>query len=187
MHYVVTLDGAQIADITGHRDAHTGTDRRRPAHLAGDGRQPGRADHARPGSDRVRRHPPAARLVRGHRPAHGRIDCPHRCQRHRLAPAADPAQASGITTIQVKWGDGAKYFIKTGKFHVYNRRRTYTVTVIAKDRAGNRTVLTRQVTIKAKPKPKPKKKRKKGKPAPKHVARRALWSTIGTPAVWSAR
>ena len=77
------------------------------------------------------------------------------------------SQSSGIKTVQVKWGDGAKPFIRNDRAsHVYKRRRTYTVTVIVKDRAGNRTVVTRKVKIsptggsgkKSKSKPKSKSK-----------------------------
>jgi hypothetical protein len=188
LHYVVTLDGAQIADTPA-------TGMRTPAPIADGGHtwqvtavnQVGLTTAARAATVFVDTHPPSVSfVVTGRRTvgstvhiAVGVTDSP---------PPLTPAQASGIKTIQVKWGDGAKYFITTGKFHVYKRRRTYTVTVIAKDRAGNRTVLTRQVTIKPKPKPKPKKKHKtKGKPVPKHLARQAIWSTVGTPALWSAR
>jgi hypothetical protein len=61
-----------------------------------------------------------------------------------------PSQASGIKSIQVKWGDGAKPFLKLRSArasHVFKRRRTYTLTVIVKDRAANRTVLTRKLKI----------------------------------------
>ena len=73
------------------------------------------------------------------------------------APVTKP-QASGINTVQVKWGDGAKYFIHHGKFHVYSRARTYLITVIVKDRAGNRTVVTRSIRIQPKQHRKAKKK-----------------------------
>ena len=57
-------------------------------------------------------------------------------------------QSSGIQSVQVKWGDGAKPLIKNDKAsHVYRRRRTYTVTVIVKDRASNKTVVTRKLKI----------------------------------------
>lgn len=57
------------------------------------------------------------------------------------------SQASGVKTVQIKWGDGATAFITHRASHVYKRRRTYTVTVIAIDRAGNRTVVTRKLKI----------------------------------------
>ncbi|MGB9184863.1 MAG: hypothetical protein WCB67_12425 [Solirubrobacteraceae bacterium] len=66
-------------------------------------------------------------------------------------PPGGPASAgSGVVSLQVKWGDGSQAFIKHAASHVYHRRRTYTITVIAMDRAGNRTVVTRKVKIKAK-------------------------------------
>jgi hypothetical protein len=85
------------------------------------------------------------------------------------------SQSSGIKSVQVKWGDGAKPFLKkTSATHVYKRRRSYVVTVIVKDRASNRTVVTRKLTIK--PKSRPKNKKGKGKPKAKkagtsHLAR----------------
>jgi hypothetical protein len=65
------------------------------------------------------------------------------------APAPlSKSQSSGIKAVQVKWGDGAKPFIRNDRAsHVYKRRRTYTITVIVKDRAGNRTVVTRKLKI----------------------------------------
>jgi len=87
------------------------------------------------------------------------------------------AAASGVATVQVKWGDGAKAFIPQAATiqqtatHAYRRRGTYGLTVIVKDRAGNRTVVTRELTIRPKPKPRPKRKAKpKPKPKPGHRA-----------------
>lgn len=57
------------------------------------------------------------------------------------------SQASGIKTVQIKWGDGSKAFIVQRASHVYKRRRTFVVTVIVFDKAGNRTVVTRRVKI----------------------------------------
>ncbi|MGH2867565.1 MAG: hypothetical protein ACRDNK_08360 [Solirubrobacteraceae bacterium] len=75
-------------------------------------------------------------------------------------PPGLPASAgSGVVSLQVKWGDGTKAFIKHAASHAYRRRRTFTVTVIAFDRAGNRTVITKRVKVT----PKPKRKHKKGK------------------------
>jgi hypothetical protein len=79
-----------------------------------------------------------------------------------------PSAASGVASVQLKWGDGAKYLITHthGKFHAYQRRGVYTVTVIVKDRAGNRTVVVQKLRITAKPKPKPKpKKHRRRNPA----------------------
>ncbi len=84
------------------------------------------------------------------------------------APNAGAA-ASGIATVQVKWGDGAKAFIQHTATHTYRRHGTYSLIVIVSDRAGNRTVVTRQLTIRTKPKPK-----RKTKPGHRtHKGRRA--------------
>ncbi|MGI8506793.1 MAG: hypothetical protein ACR2MK_08330 [Solirubrobacteraceae bacterium] len=75
-------------------------------------------------------------------------------------PGVSPSVASGVNSVQVKWGDGANYYITHGKFHFYSRRGTFVVTVIVKDRAGNRTIVTRKLKITPQPKPKPKGKAK---------------------------
>jgi hypothetical protein len=83
-----------------------------------------------------------------------------------LPPADEPgATASGVASVEVKWGDGSDYMISHGKFHAYRRPGRYTITVIVKDQAGNTTTLGRQFKIA--PKPKPKKRRSKGA-RPKH-------------------
>ncbi len=65
-------------------------------------------------------------------------------------PPGLPASAgSGVVSLQVKWGDGTRAFIRRAAGHVYHRRRTYAVTVIAFDRAGNRTVVTKKIKIPA--------------------------------------
>jgi hypothetical protein len=80
------------------------------------------------------------------------------------SPGAAPATASGIATAQLRWGDGTKVALgRKPVTHIYRRAGRYTVTVIVTDRAGNRTVITRELTIKPKPKPKPKPKKKKVK------------------------
>jgi hypothetical protein len=85
-----------------------------------------------------------------------------------LPPADEPgASASGVASVQVKWGDGSAYTISHGKFHAYRKPGRYTITVIVEDRAGNTTTLTRQLKIAPKPKPKPKKRRSKTA-KPKH-------------------
>jgi hypothetical protein len=65
------------------------------------------------------------------------------------APRGLPkSDASGIASAQVRWGDGSHSAITHTKSHVYQRKRTYTVTVIVKDRAGNETTVTRKLKIK---------------------------------------
>jgi hypothetical protein len=88
-----------------------------------------------------------------------------------VPPGQPPSVASGIKSVQVKWGDGANYFIRHGKFHAYKRRGRFTVTVIVKDRAGNKTIVTQVLKITPKPKPKPK---SKGKPHKHHSTRARL-------------
>jgi hypothetical protein len=75
-------------------------------------------------------------------------------------PAAPSTAASGLASTTVRWGDGTHAQIGHTARHTFKRARAYTVTVIVTDRAGNRTVVTRKLTIKPKPKPKPKKRSK---------------------------
>lgn len=79
-----------------------------------------------------------------------------------------PADASGIASVTIKWGDGTSYSITHGKFHVYKRAGRYLLSAIVTDQAGNTTTITRLVKIVPKPKPKPKRK-KKSKPTKKHA------------------
>jgi hypothetical protein len=60
------------------------------------------------------------------------------------------AQASGTKSVQVNWGDGSASTIKVGTHgssHVYERRRTYTVTVTVTDNAGNQTIRRSKLKI----------------------------------------
>jgi hypothetical protein len=57
------------------------------------------------------------------------------------------SEASGVEAVQINWGDGMKASITHRATHVYKRRRSYVVTVIVIDRAGNRTVVTRKLKI----------------------------------------
>lgn len=85
-------------------------------------------------------------------------------------PGAPSSAASGLASTVVRWGDGTRVQIGHTARHTFKRARTYTVTVTVTDRAGNRTVVTRRLTIKAKPKPKSKpKKTKKKKKAAHHA------------------
>ena len=78
-------------------------------------------------------------------------------------PGAASTVASGLASTDVRWGDGTRVRIGRTARHTFERPRTYTVTVTVTDRAGNRTVVTRKLTIRPKPKPKPKPKKKKKK------------------------
>ena len=95
-------------------------------------------------------------------------------------PGLPRSAASGVATVSVNWGDGTIARIRrTSASHVYTRTRRYTVTITATDRAGNRTVLKKSITIKHKPKHKPKHKQK-GKKGKRAAARRALLHVSGS-------
>ena len=95
----------------------------------------------------------------------------------RGLPAAD---ASGVSTVMVRWGDGSPQarIRRTTASHVYARVRTYTLRLTLTDRAGNTTVVTHKITIKPKPKPKHRKRRGKRKRA--HAARARAQLVIRT-------
>ncbi len=73
-------------------------------------------------------------------------------------PGLPRSDASGIASAQVSWGDGSHAAIKRTATHVYKRKGTYKLTVTVKDRAGNRTTVTRKLKIQLKPKAKAKTK-----------------------------
>jgi hypothetical protein len=78
------------------------------------------------------------------------------------APPPEPRRAaSGVSAVEIKWGDGSRFHIAHWSEHAFKRSGRYTITVIVKDAAGNRSTLTKVIQIKPKPKPKPKKKKKK--------------------------
>jgi hypothetical protein len=91
-------------------------------------------------------------------------------------PGLPGRQVSGVASVQVKWGDGFKPFVRSTSTstsaHAYRRRGSFLLTVIVFDRAGNRTVVTKKIRITA-----PGKKPGKGKPsrrthAPRQRSRR---------------
>ncbi len=67
-------------------------------------------------------------------------------------PPVPRADASGVASVVVKWGDGTSYRIAHGKFHVYARPGRYKLSVIVKDKAGNTTTVVRVLKIAAKTK-----------------------------------
>lgn len=70
--------------------------------------------------------------------------------RDRPPAGLPPSAASGVGRVYVHWGDGTVVRARrTGATHVYARRRRYTITVVAIDRAGNRTVVHRRIVIRA--------------------------------------
>jgi hypothetical protein len=91
---------------------------------------------------------------------------------HDTRPGLPAGQVSGVTSVQVKWGDGYKPFVRSTSVHAYRRRGSFLLTVIAHDRAGNRTVVHKKVRITPAAKKNKTKATGKGKPArPKHVVR----------------
>jgi hypothetical protein len=62
----------------------------------------------------------------------------------------DPAPASGVATVTIRWGDRTTTHVKLGTHrvaHAYRRPGRYTITVTVVDRAGNQTKVARHVTI----------------------------------------
>jgi PKD domain len=62
----------------------------------------------------------------------------------------DPAPASGVTTVTIRWGDRTITHVKLGTHriaHVYRRAGRYTITVTVLDRAGNQTKVVRHLKI----------------------------------------
>lgn len=86
-------------------------------------------------------------------------------------PGATSTAASGLASTVLRWGDGTRVQIGHTARHAFKRARAYTVTVTVTDRAGNRTVVTRKLTIKRKPKPKPKQRKTKTKKKKKRSRR----------------
>jgi PKD repeat protein len=73
-----------------------------------------------------------------------------------------PADASGVATVVVSWGDRTSNRIRvTTSTHRYLRAGRYTIKLTITDRAGNRTVLSKQIRITTKSAGHPKKKTKK--------------------------
>jgi hypothetical protein len=81
---------------------------------------------------------------------------------HAYVSYSDARPGSGVASVQIKWGDGAKLTTLEHRFtHTYKRRGQFTLTVIVKDKAGNRRVATKHLKIAAKAKAKAKPKRHK--------------------------
>ncbi|MBV8220905.1 MAG: PKD domain-containing protein [Solirubrobacterales bacterium] len=65
----------------------------------------------------------------------------------------DPAPASGVAKLTIRWGDGTVTKVKPGIHrvaHVYRRAGRYKITVTAGDRAGNQKTVVSRVKIAAK-------------------------------------
>ncbi len=64
----------------------------------------------------------------------------------------DPAPASGVAKLTIRWGDRTVTQVKPGTHriaHVYRRPGRYKITVTVADRAGNQTTVVRHVRISA--------------------------------------
>ena len=80
------------------------------------------------------------------------------------APPPEPRRAaSGVVAVEIKWGDGSRFHIAHWSEHTFKRAGRYTLTVIVRDAAGNRSTSTTAIRIKSKPKPKPKRRTAKPK------------------------
>jgi hypothetical protein len=131
--------------------------------------QAGVATAARPATVLVDSRSPTVRVrIAGQR--HPRVTMHVHVRAYDTRPGLPASQVSGVSTVQVKWGDGFKPFVRSNSSHAYRRRGTFVLTVIVKDRAGNRTVVQKRIRIT----PVSKRKAKhRGKPtAPKHGVRR---------------
>jgi hypothetical protein len=76
-------------------------------------------------------------------------------------PPVSPASASGTASVMIRWGEGKSRRIRHFSTHVFTRPGHYKLTIVATDRAGNKTTVVRDIKIAPKPKAKP--KQKKGK------------------------
>jgi hypothetical protein len=75
---------------------------------------------------------------------------------HDRPPPQPGARASGVGTVQIRWGDGRSDKVTHGKYHTYRRPGRYRITVRITDRAGNVDTIRRLVRIRAKGSPKAK-------------------------------
>jgi hypothetical protein len=67
-----------------------------------------------------------------------------------VGPGGRVKLASGVAKVTVKWGDGSLARLRRGRhlrFHAYRAPGRYKLTVIITDRAGNRRVLVRRISI----------------------------------------
>jgi hypothetical protein len=163
LQYSVTADGAQIAQTSGTAVVVPSALAQGPHTWQVTASNPaGLTSTARTASVWVDTVAPAVSFTLSGRTRAGSLL--HVYVRYTDSPPPVPAaDASGIASVLVNWGDGSRYLIRHGKYHVYRRRGRYLLSVTVTDRAGNATTLTRLMRIAPKPKPKPKRK-SHGKP-----------------------
>jgi hypothetical protein len=108
--------------------------------------QAGFATAARPATVLVDSLPPTVKLrITGQR--HPRATIHVHVRAYDTRPGLSGSQVSGVSTVQVKWGDGFKPLVRSNSTHVYRRRGTFVLTVIVKDRVGNRTTVRKRIRI----------------------------------------
>jgi hypothetical protein len=154
VQYVLSIDGAQVARSAATRlQAPTALGQGPHTWQVTAVNPGGRQSASRPATvfvDTVA--PQASFVVTGRRRARRVL---HIYVNYTDSPAPiSTADASGIAQVVVKWGDGSRFVIHHGKFHVYTRPGRYKVTVVVKDRAGNTTTVVAYLRIASRHPPK---------------------------------
>ena len=135
----------------------------RPTHLGRDSLEPGRPERQHARGQGLGRHRPAARqLCRS-----GVVRQVGRTIRVFVTtddhpPGVSAASASGTVSVTVRWGAGKSTRIVHSSSHVFTKPGRYKLTIVATDRAGNKTTVVRSLTIKPKPKPRRRRRRASG-------------------------
>lgn len=147
-NYTVTIDGTPAGTTTGTRlrvSSLTDGPHRWSVTVTNPAGQSGTSKAATLFVDTVR---PAARLAVRTAGAEATVSVR---ATDRPPPGLPAGDASGVAAIKVSWGDGAITTVaprRAGRTrHGYARPGRYRVTVTVTDRAGNRTVLVRQIRI----------------------------------------
>jgi hypothetical protein len=145
--YVVTLDGVAVAETT--------TNRYVPSAPLAEGlhtyqitayNQAGIAQAANPATVVVDTIAPVVRVTVLGSP---RAGSPVRLsvRDSDVRPPEPPADASGVKSVTVKWGDRVVNAILRSKSHIYRLPGLFTITVIVVDRAGNQTRVIHRVRV----------------------------------------
>ncbi len=158
MTYTVSLDGTAVAQTSGTAARSSAAVADGPHRWQVSGTNPvGQPTQAGAATVFVDTVPPTAAMTLFGRPVVGTslhvyatyVDLPR--------SGESPSDASGVSTVVVRWGDGTVVRLKRGwhrSFHTYRRSGRYVISLLVTDRAGN---VTRQVIpVVVKPKHKPK-------------------------------
>lgn len=153
--YVVAVDGAPAGRTAAPRLTVPALSDGRHSYQVTSINQAGLATAARPAAVFVDTVAPGLSVrIRGSRRVGGRLRL---TAKHRDRPPAGlpRSAASGVARVTVRWGDGtrSKHTRRATVTHAYRRRRRYTITVTATDRAGNRRVVRRRIAIGRKRRP----------------------------------